>query len=99
VSGNATRDATPNTYTVTFNKDVSKCSFTASPQGDSTVEAPASRPAGPRADHREGGLRGRHRPVPPAGHLLIRRDGASAAPGRARATRRGPVRGLTGISL
>jgi hypothetical protein len=40
VSGNATRDATPNTYTVTFNKDVSKCSFTASPQGDSSDVTP-----------------------------------------------------------
>jgi hypothetical protein len=40
VSGNATRDAGTNTYTVTFNKDVSKCSFTASPQGDSTADVP-----------------------------------------------------------
>jgi hypothetical protein len=40
VSGNATHDATANTYTVTFNKDVSKCSFTASPQGDSIADAP-----------------------------------------------------------
>jgi hypothetical protein len=40
VSGNATRDAATNTYTVTFNKDVSKCSFTASPQGDATTDVP-----------------------------------------------------------
>jgi hypothetical protein len=49
VSGNATRDATPNTYTVTFNKDVSKCSFTASPVGSPATEAPGVQP-GPDAN-------------------------------------------------
>ena len=36
----ATKAANPsNVYTVKFNKDVSKCSFTASPVGDATVQA------------------------------------------------------------
>jgi hypothetical protein len=42
VTGNATRDATTNTYTVTFNKDVSKCSYTASPTGDAASVGVAS---------------------------------------------------------
>jgi hypothetical protein len=37
------------TYTVTFNRDVSKCSFTASPVGSSSAEAPGVEP-GPAAN-------------------------------------------------
>jgi hypothetical protein len=36
----ASKDAATNVYTVTFNKDVSKCSYTASPVGSASLEAP-----------------------------------------------------------
>jgi hypothetical protein len=38
-------DTTAGTFTVTFNKDVSKCSYTASPVGDATPVAPGVAPA------------------------------------------------------
>src|SRR6201999_1756316 len=40
-----TDDPTAGTFTVTFNKDVSKCSYTASPAGGATAVAPGVAPA------------------------------------------------------
>jgi hypothetical protein len=47
----ASKDAATNVYTVSFGKDISKCSFTASPVGSASVEAPGvnATPGNPNA--------------------------------------------------
>jgi hypothetical protein len=46
----ASKDATNPVYTVKFNRDVSKCSFTASPVGSASPEAPGVQPTTGAAD-------------------------------------------------
>ena len=76
---------TGNTYTVTFDRDVSKCSFTASPVGGASPEAPGVE-TGPAANQARVDLDdtpAERRVVPPAGHLLgpeeARRRGRSVS--------------------
>ena len=68
----ASTDAAAQTYTVTFGRDVSKCSYTATSPGNSADSRSASRPARPRTRSGRPARRRRQRgaPVPAAGDLL-----------------------------